>query len=359
MSAPLTELLTDKIKREGPISFGDYMEMALYHPEHGYYSAGVQRTGRQGDFLTSCTASPLFGMLIAKQLREMWRHLGTEQFTLVEFGGGNGELCRAILSYFGEQNAKPDYFMIEKNPFTKNALKDLGDRVTFVNRIEEAGAFSGCVFCNELLDNFPVRRVLMKEQLMEVMVDHDGRAFKETLRPAGSELQEYFAAIGVKLPSGYYAEVNLEAGRWLKAVAHTMKSGYLMVIDYGHLAGELFKAERKSGTLRCFYRHQLNHDPFFEPGSQDITTSVNFSALAYYGMREGFTLGGFRQQGPFLKSLGFFDAIGAHSDPMNVKVAGNLQSLTTFLLEDMGTRMKVLVLQKDVPALPLSGFIDS
>jgi SAM-dependent MidA family methyltransferase len=355
----LKDIIASRIKRDGPISFRDFMEMALYYPGLGYYTSGFKRTGKEGDFLTSCTSSPLFGLLIARQIREMWELSGSEQFTIVEYGAGSGELCRAVLDYFKElPGLLPHlkYLVIEKNPAVAQALPQY-ENVRLVESIADAGEFTGCVLSNELLDNFPVHRVTMRGSLQEILVDHDGH-FREVLRPASARLTRYFEDLRVSLPEGFTTEVNLAAEEWLKEIGRQLRRGYVFTIDYGHLAGDFFHMSRSSGTLACYHKHTVHHDPYLAIGAQDITSHVNFSSLALFGMRQGFTLSGYRSQGGFLKALGFFEEMKRHvsmyADPGERIKKENF--LSSFLIEDMGSKMKVLVLQKDMPSMTLRGF---
>jgi SAM-dependent MidA family methyltransferase len=353
---PLESLIRERIRREGPLSFRDFMEMALYYPGLGYYTAGLKRVGMEdADFFTSATISPLFGRLIAKQIREMWQFAGTGAFTIVEYGAGTGALARAVIGYFREHHpTMPDYVVIERNPQARQALEGAG--VRFVGELEEIGPFTGCVLSNELLDNFPVHRVVMQRGLMEVLVGYDG-GFVETLRPASPELVSYFTDLGVTLPEGYAAEVNLDAAGWLAKIARHQEKGFVLTIDYGYLAGEMYSAARKAGTLICYHRHTVNDRPYADIGGQDITSHVNFSALALFAMREGFQLSGFRDQGPFLRALGFFDEL-KQLLPGDLSPTERLKKenlVTHTLLGEMGTKMKVLILHRNMPKPELTG----
>jgi SAM-dependent MidA family methyltransferase len=225
----LAGIIIEKIKKEGPISFHDFMEMSLYYPELGYYSSEREKIGKTGDFYTSPYLTTLFGGMVARQLEEMWMLTGQEEFTIVEYGAGTGALCRDILNYLFRNShsfsKKLNYYIIEKSAamrekeriFLSGSGNPWHDKVRWVDHIDEIPPIAGCILSNELIDNFSVHQVLMQEELMEVFVDHDG-SFAERLVPASSELKDYLSDMQVNLPRGYRTEINLEAVQWTMAI---------------------------------------------------------------------------------------------------------------------------------------------
>src|SRR5688500_15615029 len=214
----LTDIIIQRIKKEGPIGFCDFMEMALYYPEYGYYSSSHEKIGKAGDFYTSSSLTPVFGAMIAKQLEEMWHILGEQQFTIVEYGAGTGLLCYDILAYL-KNNEKLynqlSYCIIEKSlEMRKKQKTHLYENVGWYNHIEEIGEITGCILSNELVDNFSVHQVVMEEKLMEVFVDYKND-FVEILKPASTALTDYLAELEVSLPKGFRSEINLEAATWM------------------------------------------------------------------------------------------------------------------------------------------------
>ena len=204
----LEKIIAAEIGQHGPVSFARFMELALYHPVHGYYCSVKEKLGFGGDFVTSCTLSPVFGYTLATQLHEMWTASGIKDFTVVEYGAGTGELCKAILEYFDtiqDLPGKLNYIIIEISP----ALRDMQRKtvpasVKWVDSPASVAGFSGAVISNELLDNFPVHKVRMEQELMETRVDYrDG--FREVLVTAGDHLKDYFGRLHVKLPKGFVA----------------------------------------------------------------------------------------------------------------------------------------------------------
>jgi SAM-dependent MidA family methyltransferase len=358
----LKQRIIERIKSEGPISFRNFMEMALYEDGLGYYTSLTSRIGKEGDFYTSSNVSPAFGAMIAKQISEMISVCNAPVFTIVEYGAGNGTLCRDILAYLKTYDVpayeKIQYAIIEKSPALRAFQNELlKEKVSWYKDISELKPLTGCVLSNELVDNFSVHQVVMEEELKEVFVDYDDKFF-ELLRPASSAIRKYFEDIRITLPQGFRTEVCLDAIDWLRNIADSLESGYLMTIDYGYTSFELYSETRRLGTLVGYHKHKVTHDLYDNIGEQDITAHVNFSALAYYGDRFGFEFAGYRDQGPFLKSLGFINYV-VNNRQGGVDYISSVKKenfIMHTLLEDMGRKFKVLVLRKNVPAFQLSGF---
>lgn len=356
----LSEIIQQKIQNEGPISFRDFMEMALYYPELGYYNSSKNKIGAEGDYYTSPNLTPLFGGLIGRQLEEMWGILGEQPFTVVEYGAGTGLLCHDILDYL-KKNEKLyrnlNYCIIEQSPVMQAKEKVLLDnKVAWYNSISNLPEITGCVLSNELIDNFPVHQVVMENALMEVFVDYNN-GFTEVLKPAREELQNYLKELKITLPKGFRTEICLDSIKWLKDVSLHLKSGYVMTIDYGHLADELYNEHRSSGTVMCYNKHRVNDDPYIEIGEQDITAQVNFSALSHWGQKNGLDLCGFTNQANFLLALGYKDYLkteGLKPEEI-IRLAAQDSYLTNLLLVDMGSKYKVLIQQKGLDKHELKG----
>jgi SAM-dependent MidA family methyltransferase len=349
----LTDIIIQRMKDEGPISFRDFMEMALYYPELGYYSSGDDKIGKTGDFYTSSSLTPVFGAMIAKQLEEMWQILGKQQFTIVEYGAGTGLLCQDILRYLKQNEKLYDqitYVIIEKSlAMQEKQKKQLHEKVSWYDSIEDVGPINGCVLSNELLDNFSVHQVVMKDELMEVFVDYKND-FVEVLRPAGIELTNYLRELEVSLPKDFRTEINLEATRWLRQIADALQSGYILTIDYGYTSTELYRSSRSCGTILCYRGHQVNDDPYHEIGKQDITSHVNFSALCHWGEKNGLTCSGLTNQAQFLLAMGYRDYVISTAEPGKnmIQTAKKIALLNHTLLVDMGNKFKVLIQQKGI-----------
>jgi SAM-dependent MidA family methyltransferase len=356
----LSELIIQKIKRSGPISFREFMEICLYYPGLGYYTSTHDRIGTDGDFYTSATFTPAFGMTIARQIEEMWRHLGGEIFTIVEYGAGTGILCRDILSALKRNRQMYEqlqYRIIERSPVRETKEKnDLPEKVTFHSSIDEFTIDRGCILSNELLDNFSVHKVVMEDELKEVFIDYqDG--FIETVRSAGRELNDYLLEIGIELPKGFQAEINLQVITWIGEVANAMNKGYVLTIDYGYPSKELYKQQRSSGTLLGYYRHSVTDNLYTHIGQQDITSHVNFSALSHWGIKNGLSDCGFTDQCHFLLSLGVQDVVKkiASREDNLISAARKASMLNHILLREMGSKFKVLIQEKGGCNKDLSG----
>ena len=252
-------LIIERIKQNGAISFRDYMDMALYHDDFGYFTSSPHTIGKKGDFFTSPYISSAFGAMIGRQIEEFRKQISGD-FTVVEYGAGTGLLCYDILEYLKLNHTTFQsirYVIIEKSPvLRKISQKYLGNQVTWIDDIEKLGAFNGCIISNELFDNFPVHRMVRQNQkFMEVFVDYkDG--FKEILRPAKTDMVDLFNFNHVDLPDGFCTEVCLDALEWFENISRVLNSGYIVTIDYGYLLDELVQQQRTLGTIRCYYNHR-------------------------------------------------------------------------------------------------------
>jgi SAM-dependent MidA family methyltransferase len=330
-SQVLINLLFDRISvsSQQRITFADYMNLVLYHPEYGYYSSGRVAIGASGDFFTSSSLGQDFGELLAKQLVEIWEILGfPEPFMLVELGAGSGLLASDILSYLQQNyldcfNAL-EYIIIEQaeglierqqnllKPWLARGLK------IFWKSWQEIldNSIVGCIFSNELVDALPVHQVAIAQgHLKEIYVAHSqGRLIESIDEISTPKLAEYFNLVDVDLPSdsypeGYRTEVNLAALDWLKTVSNKLKRGYLLTIDYGYSARRYYNPQRYRGTLQCYFQHRRHDDPYSKIGYQDITAHVDFTALERQGKLCGLHKIGFTQQGLFLMALGLGDRL--------------------------------------------------
>lgn len=356
----LSEIIIERIKKEGPISFRDFMEMALYYPELGYYNSIQDKIGSNGDFYTSPYISADFGAMIGRQIEEMWEILEKKPFTIVEYGAGTGLLCHDILDYLKNNPPLYDsltYCIIEKSVSMREIeKKHLHEKVSWYNSIQDIPEINGCILSNELVDNFAVHQVIMEEQLQEVFVDYK-EDFIEILKPAKKELIHYFETLNVQLPKGFRTEVNLEAVSWIKEVSQSIQKGYVITIDYGSLSAELYHNHRSSGTLLCYHKHHKNDNPYQFIGQQDITSHTNFSAISHWGTQNGLDCCGIVDQAPFLLALGIkeYQNIALLKNKDNLQLAAHEAVMNYRLLFDMGTKFKVLIQQKGVPEYPLSG----
>jgi SAM-dependent MidA family methyltransferase len=355
------EFIIDTIRAQGPVSFRDFMDMALYMPGAGYYTGARENFGCRGDYYTSPYLGKVFGDLVAKQVEEMWVLMGKEKFTIVEYGAGMGLLCVHIMNRLQlnpELFEKIDYCIIEKNvcghPGRKNTLHD---KVKWYDSISEIGdPVTGCILSNELVDNFPVHRVVMKDRLMEVFVDYEN-GFREIHKTPPAQLINYLCEFNVSLAEGYHTEINIEARKWVTEIAASLKKGFVMTIDYGYNAAEFYHPARSRGTLMCYHKHRRNEDPYDYVGLQDITAHVNFSSLVQWGIANGLGHCGYTTQSGFLLGLGLSARLRELENDEFYKSLCDEEknALAQALLLDMGKKFKVLIQQKGIAGPRLSG----
>ncbi|BAU09588.1 hypothetical protein LEP3755_00590 [Leptolyngbya sp. NIES-3755] len=326
-SSPLYNFISQRIRDVERIPFAEFMDLALYCPQLGYYARPREKIGAQGDFFTSPHLSFDFGELVAEQLAEMWQVLGQPNpFTIVELGAGQGLLAADVLRYLDRQY--PDCFNCLTYVIGEKAAAHVVEQRHRLRRWTEAGvriewktieeisdnSITGCAFSNELIDAFPVHLVEVRDRtLKEIYVQLEENRFAETIGDLSTErLADYFKFIGVDIlnyADGYRTEVNLAALDWVETIAQKIDRGFVLTIDYGYPANRYYNPMRSQGTLQCYYQHSHHNDPYIYVGEQDITAHVDFTALQLAGERSGLRTEGFTQQGLFLMSLGLGDRL--------------------------------------------------
>ncbi|HXF50221.1 MAG TPA: SAM-dependent methyltransferase [Dehalococcoidia bacterium] len=372
-NALLRETILRRIDETGGITFREFMELALYHPLHGYYVTR-EPMGRRGDYLTSPEVHPLFGALAGRQLRELWEAMGRPaRFDVVEYGPGTGLLARDILRWASTRDTafasairyvliEASDTLLERQRRTLAALGLPDGAVSWADAPPDG--IEGCVLSNEFLDALPVHRVTVRDgRLLEVYVVRDGDGFAEALRPPSTpEIEAYFDRLALRPGEGCDAEVNLAAVRWMRDVARALRRGFVLTFDYGYPAEELYAPWRTQGTLLCFYRHNPSTDPYARIGRQDITASVDFTTLMRTGEEEGLTTLGFTTQARFLAALGIGEAIERvqREDPSALEEYYARRRAVTELLDPAGLgRIRVLAQGRDVGTPRLTGFAES
>jgi SAM-dependent MidA family methyltransferase len=367
---PLAELLADRIRRFGPITFADYMRECLYHPVHGYYSKVESK--RFADYYTSVDVHPIFARLLARQFAEMWERLGRPvEFALVEAGAGVGRFAAQVLDFCeAKLPAFYDalhYVAMERSPLRREQAAVHSQRHSAAGHFTASAEIpahiaAGCVFSNELVDALPVHRVVMDGGAMkEIFVGfRDGR-FVHALTPLSTcAISEYFAAQGIVLSEGQHAEAGLEACDWISEVGRRLERGYVLTIDYGHAASDLFDEHHMRGTLLAYQNHRASEEFYTAPGEQDLTAHVNFTALELWGKRAGLETAGFTSQTSFLLALGqgneFADLYDEGQSEAE-RTKARLQLKTLIHPEGMGERFQVLIQRKGVDDSQLTGFV--
>jgi SAM-dependent MidA family methyltransferase len=367
----LRQLITERIRASGPISFAEFMELSLYHPELGYYTRMTQRTGRAGDFFTSVDVGDIFGELLAKQFSEMWRLLaGSSQleagssFDLVEAGSGNGRLSRDILDAI--LRADPELYgsirlsLVERSTAAREAqAENLGPHASLLKHSSAAvpDHIRGVIFANELLDALPTHAVVMTETgLREVFVDERQGQFIEHLQePSTPRIAAYLSRAGAKMRQGWRAEVNLAAEDWIAHAAQKLDRGFLLVIDYGHDEIELYGSSHSAGTLTTFKSHTMFADSLQAPGECDITAHVDLTAVTRAAEHAGLTSLGRLDQTYFMLGLGMDEMMALDQTSEASAVRRRLALKTLMLPGGLGSTHKVLLFGKDMGAPALKG----
>jgi len=321
MPEELKEIILSEIEREGRITFARYIELCLYDPQYGYY----MKPGPRRDYYTSPQVHPLFGAMLAKQIAQFWRLMGEGDLTVVEVGGGEGQLASAILQYL--RGREPElyegmlYLMVERSPYMislqRRRLKG-EDKVKWCEW-EELDGVRGVFLSNELIDSFPVHRVIKAEEgLQEIYVAAEDGELVEVLGPPTPEVKGYFRWLGLLPPPGHKAEINLKALDWMEDVARKLAEGFVITIDYGYPAEELF-FRFPSGSLLSYRGGGVSPDLYVMPGDQDLTAHVNFTALMKKGEEEGLRTLGFTTQGRFLLALGILEEASSLGERLAAK----------------------------------------
>ncbi|MFP4558504.1 MAG: class I SAM-dependent methyltransferase [Archaeoglobaceae archaeon] len=289
-------VIKDIIEEKGPISFKEFMEIALYHPQFGYYSTKEI----EEDYITS-TSFDMFAKGILVAFKDMLEKCSGD--SIVEFGAGDGKLAERIL-----RKVDVNYYIVERSQHMQEVAQQRlaeFDNVSFIHESQlDDLKVNGIVFTNEFFDALPVNAVVNDNgELKEVFVDYRNGRFVEVLQELSDpEIEDYFARLEVELDEGARAEVNLDAVQYIKQFSKVLNKGFVLTIDYGYPSEELYTLERRDGTVVCYSNHTYNYDPYIRVGDQDITSHVNFSALMEYGKDTGLNLTGLTNQLYFLMS---------------------------------------------------------
>ena len=290
----LKDLVLQRVRQNGPISFAEYMQLALYHPQLGYYHSCDPSL----DFQTSPQVHPLFGAAVGQTLAEMWRLMGRPaRFDVYEPGAGDCRLAADIIRSIAKSDLDFDraleYSVSDPRLAGADALAllqraDVPDRVRIRERPPEDGEIEGCILSNELLDALPFYRVFVdRGRFDEICVTALEGRLEECRRPAGTALADYVKCLEAGPQEGCAAEVNLNAADWMRQAARGLGRGYILSFDYGYRSQDLYAPWRKGGTLLTFYRMTSGEDPYVRVGRQDITASVDLSTLMRAGKEEG------------------------------------------------------------------------
>ena len=328
--------IRDLIQKNRRITFAQFMQVCLYSPRGGFYASRGNRISTH--FGTSPTSHPVFGALIARQLEQMWHLLGDPPvFHVIEVGSGDGALAQSIVDacwrmapqfaqvlYYVAADYEPCWLQSRDHTFDwYNGTGDWmspsrQDAILGIQRVKAEGlrAFRnvvGCILCNELIDNFPVHRFAIQGgRVKEVFVTLEEGNLTEVLdEPSSPRIEKKLTSLGLSLAEGYRGEVNLALEDWTCQLSRALDRGFILTIDYGQLATDLYSPQNSQGTLVCYNRHVVSSDPYQHIGQQDITCQVDFTSLMRLGDRHGLATVGYTLQSQFLTNLGFSSFLDA------------------------------------------------
>lgn len=361
----LSALLREEIASHGPMPFSRFMERCLYAPGLGYYSAGKTKFGADGDFVTAPELGTLFARCVVRAVEPVLASLGPEADVL-EIGGGSGAFAEAALHALDAAGRAPRRFMIlepsadlrdrQRERLQANLPAGLAARVSWLDGPLET-EWEGVIFANEVIDALPTTRITAREgEIYEehVVLDGDGR-FMRSDRPADAlvrgAVRHVERDLGRDFADGYRTEILPQLPYWMQAVAGTLRRGLMLFVDYGYTRGEFYLPERTDGTLRAFYRHRAHNDAFHLPGLQDLTASVDFTALAEAGNNAGFGVAAYLSQARFLIAAGLQDVfeddyLALTDEAARFRLSQEVKKLT--LPDQMGERFQVMMFARDI-----------
>ncbi len=357
LSAELTERIRQKIQQEGPIPFSTFMEMALYEPGLGYYSAGLQKFGEGGDFVTAPQLGNVFARCLAKQIEQVGSELG--QYEITEAGAGTGILAADLIKALQDKHPPTRYRILERSAHLRQVQKETltqhvpewMDRISWLDEPPERG-WQGVFLANEVLDALTVERFCIESdgpRQMRVTSGPDGFDWFKAACP--EKMQEQIQAVIEGLEhspaTGYCSEINTSLPAWLETVTASLQKGLALFIDYGYTRRDYYLQERSDGTLICHYQHRAHADPFKWPGLTDISASVDFTALAEAADICGLEVNGYATQAMFLMASGLDEVLaGFGLLPDRERLKMNSQVLRLTLPGEMGERFQVMALSR-------------
>lgn len=347
------------------------MEFCLYHPELGYYMSGKERTGARGDYFTASDLHPVFARLIARQVAEMWDVMGRpDQFTVAELGAGRGlfavdflDWTRRVLTDFDQ---RLEYIAVEPSPRVRGRIcqrlveSGLTGRARFLPSLEAMTPITGCFFSNELLDALPVAVIVRLDgRLKEIYVEAVQNELREKPGPiSDSTIAAAVAPYAHLLEDGQRMEVSRTMSVFAQKLSEKLLRGFILTVDYGDRAENLYSSARRRGTLLAYRSHFATENFYDVPGEQDLTAHVNFSALIEAGKQAGLELAGFTTQERFLMSLGEANQFADLYDrgmSEKEKLQARLKLKRLLNPAGMGSTYKVLIQRRGVEAAPLTG----
>ena len=354
------EVIQAEIREGGPMPFARYMQLALYAPGLGYYSAGAKKLGEAGDFVTAPEISPLFSHCVARQCQQVLSDL--QGGDILELGAGSGVMALEILRELERQQELPNrYFIVEvsadlrerQQRLLKSEMPHLLPMVVWLDHLPET--FTGIMLGNEVVDAMPVHKFQVQQNIQEYCVDIKKDAFVWHLAtPSHPELVKQLNAMNVGFDAPYESEVNLLLAPWVASLSDSLQQGVILLIDYGFPRHEYYHPQRNTGTLMCHYRHRAHPDPLIYPGIQDITAHVDFTLIAEAAVNHHLDVAGFVHQAGFLLNCGI-DTLMPKTDDIVLHHNRAQQVKRLTLPNEMGELFKAIALTKNYPA-KLMGF---
>lgn len=360
------KFIQDRIRAAGgSVSFGEYMHHALYAPGLGYYAAGATKFGVQGDFVTAPEVSPLFGRIVARQCAEVLTQ--TQTSTVLEIGAGSGRLAVDVLTKLAAIDTLPSEYLIleasadlqqRQRALIETEIPEIASRVSWLKN--RPANFSGVILANEVLDAMPVERFVRRDNILQqhVRVEHDEFVLIE--KGASRVVCEAVVAmekeLGRQLPQDYVSEISLAVPTWIDELCRCLDQGCMFLFDYGLSRASYYAPDRSGGWLRCHFRHHAHSDALALPGIQDITTWVDFTAVATSAVATGAEVAGYTDQAHFLIGGGLDDELlRMASLAIDAQVELSAQAKMLTLPGTMGERFKCMALSRGLRA-PLTAF---
>ena len=367
----LLQLLREQIVTHGPLPFAQYMERCLYAPGLGYYSAGSTKFGEAGDFITAPELGELFAGCVVNAVQPALAMLG-EDADFLELGGGSGRFAEAALTAMVAVGTLPRHYLIlepsadlrerQREHLVAQLPPELLARVQWLERPPEQD-WRGVLFANEVIDALPTTRFTLRGgEVYEEHVALDGeKRLVRTDRPADAlvagAVRHVERDLGQPFADGYRSEILPQLPYWIQAVAGSLRAGLMLFIDYGYVRREFYLPERTDGTLMAHYRHRAHNDPLHLPGLNDLTASVDFTALAEAGNSAGFGVAAYLPQAQFLIASGLAQAFelahaAAPDERARYRLSQQVKRLT--LPDQMGERFQAMLLARGLDMLPLA-----
>ncbi|GAB4224290.1 MAG: class I SAM-dependent methyltransferase [Francisella sp.] len=328
----LKKIILKKIQEsKKPLLFRDFMNMALYYPSLGYYSSAKEKFSNQGDFITATSQTSLFAKTFAQQFATIITKIG-DKCNIIEFGAGNGKFATDCINELKQLSSLPkNYIIIElsntlkqkQKQYIKNNAPELYDKFIWLDKLPNK-KLKAIVFANELLDAMPVDIFKAKNnRLIQQGVTVNNNNFELCDMPQNdirfeNEANKILKDIS-EFEDGYTSEINTWIRPWVKSIKEVLEQGIVFLCDYGYHRNLYYSKQRKMGTLACYYKHQVNFDPFINIGEQDITAHVDFTTVAESAYESGFQLDGYMTQANFLKNAGISNIFSNLSNKLNLK----------------------------------------